>query len=124
MSPDPGLKEWVNIGGQLVPRADMERLIADVERGAIDGWEDLHKRMDSLWEAYSAQRMNHAYGVLCRLAGVELLDEDLWQQFRQRYERILLYVEEQKKASREKDNVNPFRRMTYWDDAEREAVIP
>ena len=116
-------KEWVNIGGQLVAKPDMEQLISDVESGAIASWQQLHDRMDALWQAYPAQRDAHAYGVLCELAGVNELDETLWQQYRQRYADIQAYIEEQKKASRHKDEVNPFRNMTYWDDAERAAVL-
>ena len=115
--------DWVNIGGQLVTKQDMEQLIADVESGKLDGWKAIRARFDALWEAYPAQREAHAYGVLCRLAGVETLTDDLWQQYRKRYAEIQQYIEEQKKASRHKDEVNPFRNMTYWDDAERDAVL-
>ena len=115
-------KEWVNIGGQLVTKPDMEQLIADVESGAISSWQQLHERMDALWEAYPAQRKAHAYGVLCELAGIDHLDETLWQQYRQRYADIQAYIEEQKRVSRHKDEVNPYRNITYWDDAERAAV--
>jgi len=117
------LNDWLNIGGQLVAKADMEQLIADVESGAIGSWHQVHGRMDALWEAYPAQREAHAYGILCRLAGVDALTDDLWQQYQQRYTEIQKYIEEQKVASRRKDDVNPFRNMTYWDDAEREAVL-
>ena len=116
-------KEWVNIGGQLVTKPDMERLIADVENGTIGNWQQLHDRMDTLWAAYPAQREAHAYGVLCQLAGVNALDEALWQRYQQRYEDIKNYIEEQKVVSRHKDDVNPFRNMTYWDEAERDAVL-
>ena len=116
-------KEWVNIGGQLVAKPDMERLIADVENGTIGNWQQLHDRMDTLWAAYPAQREAHAYGVLCQLAGVNALDEALWQRYQQRYEDIKNYIEEQKVVSRHKDDINPFRNMTYWDEAERDAVL-
>ena len=119
----PTVTEWVNIGGQLVARPDMEQLIADVESGAINSWEALHGRMDALWQAYPAQRDAHAYSVLCRLAGVDRIDEALWQRYPQRYGEIQQYIEEQKVASRHKDEVNPFRNMTYWDEAERAAVL-
>ena len=115
--------DWVNIGGQLVARQDMERLIADVEGGVLDSWTAIRGRMDSLWDAYPVQRKAHAYGVLCRLAKADRLDESLWQHYRQRYAEIQDYIEEQKVASRRKDEVNPFRNMTYWDDAERAAVL-
>lgn len=117
------LNDWLNIGGQLVAKADMEQLIADVESGAIGSWQQVHGRMDALWEAYPAQCEAHAYGILCRLAGVDALTDDLWQRYQQRYTEIQKYIEEQKVASRRKDDVNPFRNMTYWDDAEREAVL-
>ncbi|MBP5546454.1 MAG: DUF4954 family protein [Bacteroidales bacterium] len=116
-------KEWVNIGGQLVAKPDMEQLIADVESGTIASWQQLHDRMNTLWQAYPAQREAHAYGVLCRLAGVDQLDEALWQRYQQRYADIQAYIEEQKKVSRHKDEVNPFRNMTYWDADECAAVL-
>ena len=114
---------WVNLGGQLVAANDMEQLIADVEQGRIASWKQLNERLDNLWEAYPVQRDTHAYHVLCALAGVDTLDESLWQRYRAQYTDILDYIEQQKKVSREKDNVNPFRNMTYWDDDERRAVL-
>ena len=116
-------KEWVNIGGQLVAKQDMEQLIADVESGVLGDWKAIRARFDALWEAYPAQREAHAYSVLCRLAGVDTLTDDLWQQYQKRYTEIQNYIEEQKVASRHKDEVNIFRNMTYWDDAERAAVL-
>ncbi len=116
-------KEWLNIGGQLVAKPDMEQLIADVENGAIDSWDAVHSRFNTLWGTYPAQRQAHAYGVLCRLAGVEKLDEGLWQNYRKRFADIQNYIEEQKVESRRKDDVNPYRNMTYWDDEERAAIL-
>lgn len=120
---ESGKCEWVNIGGQLVTKSDMEHLIADVENGTINSWQQLHERMDALWEAYPAQRAAHAYSVLCRLAGADSIDETLWQHYHQRYDAIQAFIEEQKASSRCKDDINPFRRMTYWDDDERVAVL-
>lgn len=117
------MNEWVNIGGQLVARPDMEQLIADVESGKLDSWNAVHERFNALWGAYPAQRQAHAYSVLCRLAGAEKLDDAQWQRYQQRYADIQKYIEEQKVESRRKDDVNPYRNMTYWDDAERAAIL-
>jgi hypothetical protein len=122
-APLSALTDWVNIGGQLVAKPDMEQLMADVENGTINGWAQLHDRMDNLWQTYPTQRAAHAYGVLCRLAGVDTLTDDLWQQYRQRYAGIQQFIEDQKVASRHKDDINPYRNMTYWDDAERTEVL-
>lgn len=122
-TPQAACTEWVNIGGQLIAKPDMERLIADVESGTLDSWDAIHRRFDDLWKEYPVQRRAHAYGVLCRLAGVTELDAPRWQSFQNRFAEIQHYVEEQKVASRRKDETNPFRNMTYWDNAEREAVL-
>ena len=116
-------EKWLNIGGQLVAKPDMEQLIADVENGTLASWKDIHDRFDALWQAYPAQRAAHAYDVLCRLAGVDSLTDDHWQQYQKRYAEIQKFIEEQKVASRQKDEKNPFRNMTYWDDDERHAVL-
>ena len=115
--------QWVNIGGQLVAKPDMERLIADVENGAIGSWQQLHERMDTLWQAYPALRNAHAYHVLCTLSGTRRLDEALWKGYQSRYAEIQNHIEQQKQASRHKDDINPYRRMTYWDSDEMEAVM-
>ena len=116
-------KEWVNIGGQLVAKPDMEQLIADVENGVLDSWDAIHERFNALWAAYPAQREAHAYGVLCTLYGVDHIDDALWQRCLKRYAEIQKYIEEQKVESRHKDDINPYRNMTYWDDDERAAVL-
>ena len=116
-------KEWVNIGGQLVAKPDMEQLIADVENGVLDSWDAIHERFNALWAAYPAQREAHAYGVLCTLYGVDHIDDVLWQRCLKRYAEIQKYIEEQKVESRHKDDINPYRNMTYWDDDERAAVL-
>lgn len=113
---------WHNVGGQLVCGADLERMLDDVEAGVIDSWAALHTRLDSLWQSYPVQRRAHAYGVLCRLEGVERITEGLWRQLCERHAAILKYIEEQKAASRQKDETNAFRRSTFLDDDERSAV--
>ena len=123
LAQEPRQTEWVNLGGQLVAAPDVEGMIADVEKGIIDSWKSLNDRLDHLWESYPKQRDAHAYHVLCTLSGVDYLDEALWQQFKTRFVEIQDYIEVQKQVTRQKDDTNPFRNMTYWDTAERDAVL-
>ena len=99
------------------------RVNIDVEKGIIDSWKSLNDRLDHLWESYPQQRDAHAYHILCTLSGVDYLDEALWQQFKTRFVEIQDYIEVQKQVTRQKDDTNPFRNMTYWDTAERDAVL-
>ena len=123
LAQEPRQTEWVNLGGQLVAAPDVEGMIADVEKGIIDSWKSLNDRLDHLWESYPQQRDAHAYHILCTLSGVDYLDEALWQQFKTRFVEIQDYIEVQKQVTRQKDDTNPFRNMTYWDTAERDAVL-
>ena len=115
--------EWINLGGQIIAKRDLEQLIADVEKGEITGWEGIHQRIDAIWKDYPAQRLAHAYSVLCHLSCVESLTEEQWNEFQEHYKAIVSYIEEQKILSRKKDDTNPFRQMTYWDAQERESVM-
>ena len=57
------------------------------------------------------------------LQGYAIYIDQLQDSLNQRYAEIQKYIEEQKVASRHKDEVNTFRNMTYWDAAERAAVL-
>ena len=119
----PRETRWVNLGGQLIAEADLQQLIADIEEGNLDGWQAIHQRLDQLWQHYPQQKQQHAYQVLCHLAQKRTLDADDQRQFLADYRRILQYVDDQKVLSRKKDDQNQFRNMTYWNDAERNAVL-
>ncbi len=127
--PDAALGEgerttrWVNIGGQLIAEKDVKQLIDDIETGALDSWDSIHKRFDMLWDAYPAEKQRHAYQVLCHLSQKQRLDADEWQMYRTNYQRIQQFVADQKVLSRKKDDNNEFRRATYWNDAEMNAVL-
>ena len=127
--PDPGLgggqREicWENIGGQLMARGDVEQLIADIEQGRLNTWDQIHQRYDLLWQQYPNQKRRHAYQLLSMLSGVNTLTSGQWERYLARYDTICRYVTDQVRITREKDDKNPFRRMTYRNDAEMHAVL-
>lgn len=120
-----GVREtrWVNLGGQLVAGDDMDRLLDDIEVGRLTSWDDLKDRLDQLWDQYPEQKLRHAYQIVCELNNVEALSEGMWQELLREFDRIEAYVEDQKVVTRKKDDENPYRNMTYWDEAERDAVL-
>ena len=117
------IQKWVNIGGQIVSQADMEALIAAVEGGKLNSWDDVNSWLDSLWANYPAQKVRHAYQTLCWLAKSPVIDESQWNAYRGRHVEIERFIADQIRVTRHKDDVNPFRNMTYWDSAERDAVL-
>lgn len=125
LTPEKGEREkvWINLGGQLVAGTDMEVLIADVENGTLSGWADIHSRLDLLWEQYPAKKQAHAYKILCALYKVGAISQELWDELQEKIRKIEEFVEVQRVATRRKDEENPFRNMTYWDEDERLAVL-
>ena len=114
---------WVNIGGQLIAEDDIKQLIADISTGKLDSWDAIHERFDSLWDNYPQQKARHAYQVLCHLSQKRSIDDEEWNRYKAEYQRIQQYVADQKLLSRKKDEQNDFRNATYWNDAERNAVL-
>ena len=116
-------REWVNLGGQLVPQGELDKLIAQIESGEVDSWQQVHDRYNQWWAEYPALCRRHAYQVLCLLSQSHTLAPEQWQQYLLRYGNIQHFVAEQVKVTRQKDDENLFRRMTYRNDAELQAVL-
>ena len=117
------VREWVNLGGQLVPQADLDQLIGQIEKGEINSWDEIHERYDQWWAEYPELCRRHAYHTLCDLLMTRKIDEEQWQQLLQRYNTIRQYVADQVRITRQKDEENLFRQMTYRNDAELQAVL-
>ncbi len=117
-------REWVNLGGQLVPQALLDELIGQIEKGEVNTWDEIHERYNQWWKDYNERLCpRHAYHTLCDLLMCKRLGEEQWQQLLQRYRTICQYVNDQVRITRQKDEENLFRQMTYRNDAELQAVL-
>jgi len=118
-------RSWENLGGQLVPTPTVAAMLEEVKSGRIGSWSRLHEAYQRAWAEYPAQRRSHA--LFCLLLamdrGVEDLDEAL---IRTALEQSAALQEEllaRAYASRRKDFDNPFRRATFRNPREMEAVL-
>jgi hypothetical protein len=116
-------RDWINLGGQLVPAKDVDQLRADVGSDGLTSWEDIHKRYDELWKAYPLEKQKHAFATLCELLRVTELDKDKWCDALNKAVTIQEYVRDQVYISRKKDFDNPFRQATYRNMDEMTAAI-
>ena len=48
----PRVREWVNLGGQLAPAVEVDRILSDIKSGRLDSWPEVHQAYDRLWEVY------------------------------------------------------------------------
>ena len=115
--------EWVNLGGQLVKRQDVEQLCADIGNGTLDSWKAIHHRYDELWEQYPKEKQRHAYATLCAVLNTSALTPQQWQELLDRALDIQDIIRDRVYDSRQKDYENPFRLATYRSIEEMNAAI-
>ena len=117
------VREWENLGGQLVSSPDLEQLRSDIKSGKLSDWNAIHARYDELWEKYTLDKQRHAFATLLELLGVKELTGELWGAALDEAVAVQEYIAEQTYISRKKDFDNPFRRVSYSSDAEMHAVL-
>ncbi|MGA2508108.1 MAG: DUF4954 family protein [Chitinispirillaceae bacterium] len=116
-------REWTNLGGQLVPTPEINRLRSDIGSNKLNSWDDVHQRYDMLWEAYPCAKQHHAFAVLCHLLGTTTPTKKQWLDALDKAVKIQGHVRDQVYASRKKDDDNPFRQATYRNAAEMKATV-
>jgi len=119
----PRETRWVNLGGQLMRRADVDVLRDRIRTGDLDSWDAIHQAYDALWAAYPEAKQRHAFATLRDLLGLETLTAEAWSEALDQAARIQQEIADQVYATRKKDFESPFRRMVYETEAEMEAVL-
>ncbi len=116
---------WLNVGGQLIPTADVELIKKKVRDEKIKSWTNLHNTYSEYGLKYPQQKMMHALASLTEITGITikkittgelsvLLNETLATK-----EWIAKSIYE----SRAKDYNNPYRQMLYDTKEEMTSVV-
>ena len=116
------VREWVNLGGQLLRASDLAHLMADLKSGKVDSWTQVHQAYDRFWKDYPFEKQRHALATLLELLGIERLTPEVWCEVLDKAVATQEYVCQQVYVSRKKDYDSPFRQMTFRNLAEMEAV--
>ena len=117
--------EWLNIGGQLIMKPEVEKLKHSVKSGKIKSWDEIHQFYKTQGEHYDTDKLNHAYTSLLELLGIAS------KQFTAAvFEDILLKMIDTKSwmckgiyNARAKDYTNPYRKMVYETNEEMTEVL-
>ena len=116
-------RDWVNLGGQLAPAPDVEKLLADIKAGKHQSWAEVHQAYDALWAIYPLQKQRHAFTTLLELLGIEVLTPEAWNSALDEAVRIQEYIRDQVFLTRDKDYRNRFRQTTFRNAEEMRAVV-
>lgn len=115
--------EWVNLGGQLMLRDDVDKLRSNIGTGKLKSWKDIHTRYNDLWVKYNTDKQKHAFAVLCEIYGEESLSLNNWRSALDKAVTIQKYVCDQVYSSRKKDFDNPYRQTTFRNKDEMKAAF-
>jgi hypothetical protein len=116
-------KEWVNLGGQIMLRDDLDQLRREIGEGEVNSWDEIHERYNTLWNRYPLDKQKHSYSVICELLGIERLNAKDWNKALDKFIAIQHYVSSQVYNSRKKDLENPFRKTTFRNKEELKAAL-
>ncbi|TVR68223.1 MAG: DUF4954 family protein [Spirochaetaceae bacterium] len=123
-------RRWVNLGGQLVPEDDVDRLREDIASGSLRDWQAIHERYDQLRERYPIEKYLHARMALGVWLGTDASTdpagspaEEDWKRACHAMQALVESVSHRVYSSRQKDFENPFRRATFRNAEEMKAVV-
>ncbi len=121
--PQKRISEWVNLGGQLMPRKDMNHLFDDIKSGILDNWDDIHRYYDKLFSIYPQQKLEHALAVIQDVFGITLKDAGILKEQLLRYGKIDDLITQRVYESRAKDYENHFKKLNFETPEEMNAVL-
>ncbi|MCL2127715.1 MAG: DUF4954 family protein [Treponema sp.] len=120
--------DWVNAGGQIVPAFRVDELRQRIGSGEVKSWDEIHRAYAGWLEAYTMDRLCHAWAVLSGLQdksapsspadSAETLKQELAESITLRR-----WISGQVFDTRAKDYNNPFTKATFRNDAEMEQVL-
>ncbi len=116
-------REWVNMGGQLMRKQDVNELRVAIGHGEITNWNDIHGYYDNSWENYPLHKQQHAFAVLCLILDTDSPDVMQWLESLNKAAEIKQFICDQVFLSRKKDHDNPFRQATCRNHKEMQAAI-
>ena len=117
--------KWKNMGGQLIPAQDVEKLKSKIRSGKIGSWQQVHQFYTEAGEQYEKNKLAHAYTSLLEVENItgKQLTADVFRTLLEKSLATKSRISRDIHDSREKDYNNPFRRIVYETRAEMDAVI-
>jgi hypothetical protein len=132
-------REWVNMGGQIVPAFRVDELRRKIREGEIDSWEAVHASYGGMAAAYPRDKARHGWEIfasldtnntnpnpptpVCGEGGRHpLKDRKAFKEELEALIRTRAWISGQVYMSRAKDFNDPFRGITYRNSGEMKQV--
>jgi hypothetical protein len=117
--------EWKNIGGQLIPVTDVEKLKKRIKENKINSWSEVHDFYRVAGKDYEKNKLVHAYSSLLEIENItsKQFTAAYFKKLLQRSVATKTWMSKGIYESRAKDYSNPFRKMVYENKEEMNAVV-
>ena len=121
----PLYTEWENLGGQIVPKQQVQELFSHIKTGHIKNWSQVHQFYGHCQNNYINWKARYSLYLLEWLYSTTI-DNFTQAIFKDIHDDVLIvsnYMYENSRNTRQKDFEDYFRSITYSNKEEQEAVI-
>jgi len=117
--------KWINVGGQLMTIADVDKLKNDIKRNKINSWSHVHDYYRQKGADYEKDKLVHAYTSLLEIVNItsKQFTQDAFISLLEKSIATRIWMGKEIYTSRAKDYSNPFRKMVYDSNDEMNAVV-
>src|SRR6185437_2239229 len=117
--------KWINVGGQLMTIADVDKLKNDIKRNKINSWSHVHDYYRQKGADYEKDKLVHAYTSLLEIVNItsKQFTQDAFISLLEKSIATRIWMGKEIYTSRAKDYTNPFRKMVYDNNDEMNAVV-
>ena len=121
----PVLTGWKNIGGQLIPETEIEKLLKNIQSNKVKSWNEVHAFYEQQSLLYLQQKLHHAIAALKESHGIQIkkISAPVFANLLQKNILTREWMVSQIRGSRAKDYVNPFRKMVYETEEEMNKIL-
>ncbi|MBP5240755.1 MAG: DUF4954 family protein [Bacteroidales bacterium] len=117
------VKQWVNLGGQLIPQEYFDKLCHQIVTDKTISWRRIHQRYTDLADRYQRWKAQHAFAVLTMLNGGKSVSEEDWNTLLSKFIDLQNDIATATFKTRMKDLENPFYGCTYDTPEEKQANL-
>jgi Domain of unknown function (DUF4954) len=116
---------WVNVGGQLIKKTSLDKMLNNIRQNQINSWEEIHQFYVRESSSYQSDKLFHALDILRLVHNISIkkIKPTDFKKLLFQTVQTANWITNGIFSSRQKDYLNPFRKMVYENQAEMDKVI-
>ncbi|MEO6220310.1 MAG: DUF4954 family protein, partial [Ginsengibacter sp.] len=116
---------WLNVGGQLIPETEVEKLKKNIKSKKVHTWQQVHDVYKKEGLDYRNNKLIHAYTSLLEIENItsKQFTAEVFKELLKKSVITKTWISDGIYKSRAKDYTNPFRKMVYENKTEMDTVI-